>query len=111
MQEEISGVGIDPVCARTLKLLTAVAARKQANPKSSSPSSGEQIPDAVADDDRRADVGANPRCGGEKQVRSGLANRTSSRVISGVSGGSPSNCSAGRAAIANPLVAIAHGTR
>ena len=49
MQEEISGVGIDPVCACTLKLLTAVAARKQANPKSSSPSSGEQIPDAVAD--------------------------------------------------------------
>ncbi len=66
MQEEIGGVRVHAVRACPLELLTAVAARKQADPERASPSSGEQIPDAVADDDGRADIGTNTRSGGEE---------------------------------------------
>jgi hypothetical protein len=69
MQEEIGGVCVHAVRTCLLKFFTAIAARKQADPEGAGPSSGEQVPDAVADDDGRADVGTNTRCGGEEQVR------------------------------------------
>ncbi len=66
MQEKIGGVRVHAVRTCTLKFFTAIAARKQADPEGAGPSRGEQVPDAVPDDDSRADVGANTRRGGKE---------------------------------------------
>jgi 2-dehydro-3-deoxyphosphogalactonate aldolase len=52
--------------AGALKLFPAVAAREQADAKCPGPPRGEQVPDAVADDDSRVDIGAHPRRGGKE---------------------------------------------
>src|SRR5215468_5407502 len=50
--EQVGGVGVDPVGTGPLKLLPAVAAGQHADPDGPGAARGEQVPDAVPDDER-----------------------------------------------------------
>src|SRR5215470_18599309 len=50
--EQVGGIGVDPVRAGPLKLLPAVTAGQQADSHRPGAAGGEQVPDAVPDDER-----------------------------------------------------------
>src|SRR3954454_13590039 len=77
--KEIGRVGVDPVRAGPLELLAAVAAGQQPDAERSGPPRGQQVPDAVDDDDRVRDRAPDERRGGYEQVgvRLGVPNLVS----------------------------------
>ncbi len=110
VDEQVGGIGVHPVRAGPLKFFTTVPAGQQPHAERAGAARGEQVPDAVADDDGRAMSKPMRSAAARNRSGSGLAWRIWSRVTSGASAGRPSMSSAGRAAVSSPLVAMAHFT-
>src|ERR1051325_10801843 len=72
MTQQIGGIVVDTISAGAFQLLAAITARKQSNTQRTRASRREQIPDAVADYNRIADLYAEFLSRREKQIRIGL---------------------------------------
>src|SRR5215472_12088748 len=72
MIEKVLRVLIDPIGPGPFQLVLPVAAGEQADAEGAGPARRQQVPDAVADDDRIADVDVETLCPREEEVRVGL---------------------------------------
>ena len=97
MTQQVGGLLVDAVRAGTLELLLAVPARQKPDAQGARSPRREQVPHAVADDDRATDVDAEPLGRRQERVGSGFACATWSRVTTGVVCGTPNPSSVGRA--------------
>src|SRR5579863_6511888 len=72
MRQEIGGVLVDAKRARLLELVQPIAAAEEADAQGSAALRRQHVPDAVADDESRADRRAEARGGGEEEIRIGF---------------------------------------
>src|SRR5439155_22632020 len=72
VRQQVRGILVDPVGAGTLELILAVAARQETDAERAGAVGGEEIPDAVADDDGRGDRYSETLGGRQEEVWIGL---------------------------------------
>src|SRR5690242_15265426 len=68
VREQVSGIVVHSVRAGALELLSTIPTRQDPDAQSGSAARGEEVPDAVADDDGSLDGDAQTLGGGEKEV-------------------------------------------
>src|SRR5579883_1294517 len=66
--QQVRGVFVHAHGAGALELILAIAARQEAHSEPAGTARREHVPDAVAHDDGRLDVGAEPRGRGEEEI-------------------------------------------
>ena len=110
MPQQVRRILVDPIRARALQFFLAVATGEQAHSQGASPPGGQQIPDTVPHDNRLVDGHAEPRRGGDEQVRVRLGVFHLLPVTTGTAAPTPRSRSAGPALSLRLLVAMACGT-